>query len=507
MRSAVSPIRGLRWYIAGLLFLATTINYVDRITMSALSPILKAEIHWDDAEFGLILSAFQLAYTAMFAVVGPLLDRFGVRAGMTVGVIVWSLAGAGHALATTPVGFAIARFALGLGEATNMPACVKAVSEWFPRGERALANGLFNAGTNLGAMAQPLIVLLAVTAGWQWAFLLTAALGIVWLVAWLLFYQAPAQHNRLSQAERTLIDSDADAGDPSLRVPWTALLRVRQAWAFFLGKLLTDPVWWFYLYWLNYYLTKERGVTAMLAAKLILAPYIAASVGSIFGGWLSGRLLAGGSSLGRARLTSMLIFAAGMPAAIGALATDSLPLAVALLSVATGCHQAWSANLFTTASDLFPRSVVGSVVGFGSMCGGIGGLFMTLVSGGMLQWFGSFTPLLVIAGCLHLTAWVVVRLLAGRDFRPADLAAALSGGRSTGLMAGGAGLAVVGLALTVVVASNFQWIAASARSQATAVSGVGAAAGLLLLGLAILYAGTRRHTLPELPSPSLDAAS
>lgn len=493
LRASRPPIRGLRWAIVGLLFVATTINYVDRVTMSALSPLLKTEIHWDDAEFGLILSAFQLAYTAMFAVVGPLLDRFGVRLGMTLGVIVWSLAAAGHALARTPVGFGVARFALGLGEATNMPACVKAVSEWFPRRERALATGIFNAGTNLGAMAQPLIVLLAVTAGWQSAFLLTAALGLLWLGGWLALYRAPREHARLGVDERALIESDAES-PITVRVPWTALLRVRQAWAFFLGKMLTDPVWWFYLYWLNYYWSKEHGVSAAVAAKLILTPYIAASVGSLFGGWLSGQLMKRGMSVGQARLRAMAIFALGMPAVIGTLLTHSLAASVVLLSIATACHQAWSANLFTTASDLFPKSVVGSVVGFGSMCGGIGGFFMTLVSGGMLQWFGSFTPLLLIAGLMHVTAWVIVRVLTGPSYASADLARAMSGERSARLVGAGLAVTLAGVAASVLVLANWQWIATSAKSSATAMSGLGAGIGLLALGLAILYAGTRRHT-------------
>jgi ACS family hexuronate transporter-like MFS transporter len=481
----------LRWWICGLLFLATTINYVDRVSMSALNPILQKEIGWDAAGYGWIMFSFQLAYAIMFPIAGRLLDRFGVRVGMIWAVVLWSLAAMAHGLARTPLGFATARFVLGLGEAANFPASVKAVAEWFPKRQRALATGIFNTGTNMGAMAAPLIVAAAVAWSWQIAFVAMGAAGFVWLLLWVALYRAPAEHANLGSDERAIIESDREPPAPATSVHWTTLLRYPQAWAFFIGKMMTDPVWWFYLYWLNTYLT-GRGLTAMEAAKMVIVPYLAADFGSIFGGWISGYLIKRGWPVGRARLFALGIFAAGMPCAIGALFTDNVVTALVLLSVCTGCHQAWSANMFTVASDLFPKHVVGSVVGFGSMCGAIGGLFMTLVAGGILQWFGSYVPLLCIAGVMHVSAWVLIRSLAGTDFRPAELQTTGALRESPGLRRGGIAVALVGVALASVVLARFGYIAESAKSVSTAAAGLVASIGVALIGVVLVYAARGR---------------
>lgn len=490
--AARRKIPNLRWWICGLLFVATTVNYVDRQTVSVLNPTLKREIGWDDAGYGWIMFAFQMAYAIMFPIAGRVMDRIGVRAGMIWAVIVWSIAAIGHAAATSPAGFAAARFALGIGEAANFPGCIKAVAEWFPRRQRALATGIFNSGTNVGVMLSVAIVWLATTFGWRWAFIVTGLIGFLWLALWVFLYRMPAEHPNLSQSERDIILSDDEPAAVATKIPWTALLRYRQAWAFFLGKMMTDPVWWFYLYWLPSYLSKERGLSTLSASKALILPYLAASVGSVAGGWLSGSLIGKGWSVGRARLFAMMIFAAGMPAAVWAVLTHDFWLGLGLISLATACHQAWSANLFTLSSDMFPKRAIGSVVGLGSMCGAIGGMFMTLIAGGMLQWLGSYVYLFIFAGVMHPLAWIVIRVLAGKDFKPADLDDALDARRSPVLMAIGAGLAVVGTVLVALVVNNFDDIVKAAKSQSTAAAGIVASGGVLIIGLVLIYAGRGR---------------
>lgn len=487
--NAVGKVRGLRWYICALLFFVTFINYVDRVSLGAMAPLLKQQIGWDDAQFGWINFSFQLAYALMFPVAGRLLDRFGVRNGLALGVVVWSLAAMGHSLATTALGFAIARFVLGLGEATNFPACVKAVAEWFPKRQRAFATGIFNTGTNFGAMLQGGMMALAVVGGWQMAFIAIGVLGFAWLAVWMRTYRAPEEHPRLSAEEAALIKSDQEAPAEAVRIPWQSLLRYRQAWAFCLGKMFTDPVWWFYLTWLPSYLQRERGVTLASAAGALAAIYLAADLGSIFGGWLPGFFIRRGWQGSKARLVTMVLFAAGLPiSALGVMATD-LWTAVALISVATACHQAWSANLFTVASDAFPRRAVASVVGFGGMCGAIGGLFMNLVAGGMLQWLGSYTPLFVFAGVMHPLAWITMRTLLGGQIREIDLTQGIRTAFSPGLLGGGLLLVVAGGALAAVVAGSWDYVLAVTKgSVAAAAGGVAAAGMLVLIGLALALA-------------------
>ncbi|HET9317548.1 MAG TPA: MFS transporter [Vicinamibacteria bacterium] len=487
---ASRPLRGARWYVCGLLFLVTAINYVDRVSLGAMNErVLKPALGWDDAEFAWINFSFALSYGIMFAFAGRVLDRIGVRAGLALGVLVWSVAAMGHALAGSVLGFVIARFLLGLGEATNFPAAIKAVAEWFPRRERSFATGIFNTGTNVGAMLQGAIAAMAVHFGWQSAFILIGALGFLWLVPWLRFYRSPEDHPRLSAEELSLIRSEPEPPAAALAIPWPSILRYREAWAFCIGKLLTDPVWWFYLTWLPSYLSRSRNVSLAQAAGALAVVYLCADAGSILGGWLPGYLQRRGWDPSKARLTTMLVFAGLMPLSILVISADSLAGAVACISVATTCHQAWSANMFTVASDAFPKRAVGSIVGFGAMAGAVGGMFMQLIAGGTLQWLGSFTPLFVVAGVLHPLSWLIIRALTGREIRQVDLGRGLRTAFSAPLLWGGSLLAVAGATGAWLAWRNWDAIvAATNRSPATAALGVAGPSLVALLGLALAYA-------------------
>jgi ACS family hexuronate transporter-like MFS transporter len=487
-QSSAAKLSHLRWYICALLFLATTINYLDRQTLSVLKPLLQKELAWTEAGYGWINFSFQTAYAIMLGVSGRLLDVVGVRAGFIAAVIVWSLAAMAHALSRGTVSFAVARFGLGTGEAANFPASIKAVAEWFPKRERALATGIFNSGTNVGVMLSPLVVWLATAWHWQAAFILTGATGFLWLALWMWFYRPPEEHPRLSERELALIRSDKEPPDAGAKVPWASLLRYRQAWAFLLGKMMTDPVWWFYLYWLPSYLNKERGVSALTGAVMLIIPYIAADFGSIGGGWLSGYLINRGWKVGRARLIALGTFACCMPGAIWAVLTKDFWTALVLISLATASHQAWSANIFTIASDMFPRRVVGSVVGLGGMCGAIGGMFMTLVAGGVLQWFGSYVPLFVIAGLMHPLALVVIVSFAGRDLQEANVEEGVHAGPSPTLRAAGLVVGAVGVGLSLLVWQNWDRIVESSNSLSTAAGGLVASIGITILGAVLLWA-------------------
>ena len=487
-------IYNLRWYICALLFLVTLTNYVDRVTLGVLNPELKKIIGWNASQFGWVNFGFSLGYAVMFAIAGRLLDRFGVKVVMICAVVVWSFASMGHALVSTWVGFAVARLVLGLGEAANFPGCIKAVTEWFPKRERALATGVFNAATNVGVMLSPAIAFLALTVGWQIAFVLTGALGFLWLILWGWFYRSPETHPNLGEQERALILSDNDPVTTALRVPWTSLLRYRQVWGFLLGKMMTDPVWWFYLTWLPTYLNSERGVTMLKGAVMLIVPYLAADVGSIAGGYLSGFLMKRGWSVGRARLTAMAVFAFCMPAAIVAVFTKDFAIALACISLATASHQAWSANIFTIPADTFPKKVVASVVGLGGMAGAIGGMFMQLIVGALLQATKTWWPLFVIAGVMHPLALFVIMSFTGRDFKQADVDAGLREGPSAPLRLAGTTVTVVGGALIGVV-SYFWDVIVQRSSPSVAAQGLTASIGLTLLGLSLLYASRDQRSV------------
>jgi ACS family hexuronate transporter-like MFS transporter len=419
-----------RWAICALLFFATTINYIDRQVIGILKSTLQGEFGWTEIDYSNIVFAFQTAYAIGLLLAGRLMDRLGTKIGYAVAVIVWSLAamataeataiGPGAAMllglvgfAATPsvAGFMAVRFALGLGEAGNFPAAIKSVAEWFPKKERALATGIFNSGTNVGALLTPLAVpWITITWGWYWAFVATGALGFAWLVVWWALYNEPERHRRVSPAELSYIRSDpADATTP---IPWARLLRHRETWAFAVGKFMTDPIWWLYLFWLADFLQKKHGLSLSgLGAPLVII-YLVADIGSIGGGWLSSSLLKRGWSVNAARKTAMFICAVLVVPVMFAPWVDSLWVAVALVSVAAAAHQGWSANIFTFSSDMFPRRAVGSVVGLGGTAGAVGGMLFSKVTGYILEWTDSnYLPVFVMAGFAYLAALGIIHLL------------------------------------------------------------------------------------------------
>ena len=396
-----------RWTICALLFVATTINYVDRQVLGILAPTLQRELHWTEADYGDIVSWFSFAYAFGFLVAGRVIDWIGVRRGLAIAVVAWSAAAIGHAFARTAAGFSVARAMLGMSESAIFPGSIKTVAEWFPQRERALATGIFNAGTNTGAILTPLLVpWIALQWGWQWAFVVTGALGLLWLVLWIPLYRNPPA---------------TGASVTDARVPWVTLFGHRQTWAFIVGKLMADPVWWFYLYWLPKFLDAKYGVKLAQVAAPIIAVYLIADVGSVGGGWLSSALIKRGWSVNRARKVTMLAMALLIVPTTLASRAPSMWAAVLIVGVAAAAHQAWSANVYTLASDMFPKSAVGSVVGIGAFAGAMGGVVFQRVTGRVLQANGSdYTPIFAVCGLAYVTAWVIIHLLAPR-LEPARL--------------------------------------------------------------------------------------
>jgi len=450
-RAAVAPASVARagyyrWGICALLLVSTTINYVDRQIIGILKPTLVAEFGWSDERiYAAIVMTFQLAYAIGLVFGGRFIDRVGLRIGFVCAVVLWSLAAAGHAVAHrlggfevpalvidaklgfamitiggAAAGFALMRFLLGLGEAANFPASIKTVAEWFPKKERALATGVFNSGSNIGALLTPLIVpWVTLHWGWEWAFIATGLSGLLWVFAWLRTYRPPEAHPRLSAAELAFIQSDAPEPAISQIGTW-AVVRHRQTWAFAIGKLLTDPVWWLYLFWIPDFLSRAYKLNLTSIGLPVIVIYLMADVGSVGGGWLSSRLLARGWSVNRARKTAMLVCAACAAPVVLTSQVSNLWLAVFLVGLAAAAHQGWSANLFTLTSDMFPRRAVGSVVGFGGMAGALGGMLLSLIVGEVLQRTGKYDALWVVAGSAYLVTWALIHVLAPR-LEPAKL--------------------------------------------------------------------------------------
>jgi ACS family hexuronate transporter-like MFS transporter len=407
-------IRHLRWVICTLLFFACTLNYLDRQTVSVLKSQLQAELHWTESDYGWIVFSFQVAYSIMLTVSGRIIDQLGTRLGYALTVTWWSIVAVAHTFARGAFSFAVARFFLGASEAGNTPAAIKAVAEWFPARERALAAGIFNAGASVGAMvAPPLVAWLTLRWSWQEAFIVTGAIGFLWLMAWLVVYYPPAEHPNLTEEEHCEIQSDAEPAAPgtAAKISWTELFHSRPTLAFAVAKFLTDPVFLFYIFWLPSYFQEKRGFSLAMIGYFAWIPFLAADIGSVAGGWLSGFWIKSGWPLSTARKGAMAVCAFCMPAAIVAAFASRAWVAVALISLATSAHQGWSSNLFAMVSDIFPKQDVASVIGLGGTGGAVGGMIFALATGYVLQKFHTYVPLFIIAGCMHLLALALVHKL------------------------------------------------------------------------------------------------
>ncbi len=419
-----------RWTICSLVFFATTINYLDRQVISlVVDDYLNAEFHWTETDYANITVAFQLAYAIAMFFVGRLIDKLGTKMGYAVSLLMWSIAAMGHALIKTTTGFFVARAALGVTESGNFPAAIKTVAEWFPKKERALATGIFNSGANIGAIIAPLTVpFIAKEWGWRAAFLVTGAIGLIWLIFWFIFYEIPKKQKRLSKSEFDYIHSDKDEA-PAVEsadtkpIGWLTLLAYRQTWAFVLGKFLTDGIWWFYLFWLPKFLKAGFGLTKSDLAIPIALVYTIAAVGSIFGGWVPMYLMKKGWPVFKARKTSMLIYAfCALPAVSAQLMGEqNMWYAILIIGFAAAAHQAWSANIFTTVSDMFPKAAVGSVTGIGGMAGGLGGIVVAKSAGYLFDYYKGlghiqtgYLIMFIICGFAYLLAWLVMHFLVPR---------------------------------------------------------------------------------------------
>jgi ACS family hexuronate transporter-like MFS transporter len=441
MPAIASRPTNVRWLICALLFFAAAINYIDRQVIGILKPTLQEQFHFDEQDYAAIVFTFQAAYAIGLLLSGRIMDRIGVRLGFVLAVVVWSVGAVMHGAADwlpwlriptlsidppavvflggATAGLALSRLVLGLGEAGNFPASIKAVAEWFPKKERALATGIFNSGTNIGALVTPLVVpWITLAYGWQWAFVITGVLGFGWVIWWFMSYRDPETHPGVNAAELAIIQSDPV--EKTAAIPWSRLLPHRQTWAFAAGKFLTDPIWWLYLFWVPDFLKRNHDLDLKTMGLPLVVIYLVADVGSIGGGWLSSHLIKRGWSTNAARKTAMLVCALAVVPMLAAAQVKSLWMAVALVSIAAAAHQGWSANLFTLVSDMFPKRAVGSVVGIGGMAGSVGGMLIALVVGAILQKTGSYVPIFVMAASAYLVALVIIQLLVPQ-LAPADL--------------------------------------------------------------------------------------
>jgi len=420
-----NKVGNYRWGVVALLFFATTINYLDRQIIGLLKPTLEAQLHWTEVDYSKIVMIFTASYAIGLLLFGNFIDKIGTKLGYTISLVVWSLAAMGHALARTTLGFSVARSALGLGEGGNFPAAIKTVAEWFPKKERAFATGIFNSGANIGAVVAPILVpwILGVY-GWQMAFIITGAIGFVWLVFWLIFYEIPSRHKKLRKAEYDFIHSEPEevvVADSGEKVKWINLLGIRQTWVFVAGKLLTDPVWYFFLFWLPSYFSSTFHLDLTKPSLPLVLVYTATTIGSIGGGHLSSWFIKKGWPIFKARKVSMLFFALCVVPIMTARFATNVWQAVGLIGLAAAAHQAWSANIFTTASDMFPKKAISSVVGIGSMAGAVGGFFFPQLIGYILETNKEAGHILVgyniifsICGSAYLLAWLIMHFLSPR---------------------------------------------------------------------------------------------
>jgi MFS transporter, ACS family, hexuronate transporter len=415
-----------RWTVCGMVFFATTINYLDRAVISILKSPLTEQFKWTETDYANIVIAFQLCYAIGFLGAGRLIDKLGSKIGYALATALWSVAAVGHGFVTSTTGFFVARGALGVTESGNFPAAIKTVAEWFPKKERAFATGIFNSGANIGAIVAPLTVpAIAEAWGWKWAFILTGLVGFIWLIFWFILYEVPKKHKKISKAEFDHIHSDPeeekDANGETKKISWGKLLTYKQTWAFAIGKFLSDPVWWFYLFWLPDFLEKQYGLLGTAKSLPLALAYTLSTIGSVFGGWLPMWFIKKGWPVFRARKTAMLIFAIAILPVVSAqyLGRIDMWLAVIVIGLAMGMHQAWSSNIFTTVSDMFPKSATASVTGIGGMFGAVGGILIAKGAGKLFDYYKAigdketaYLIMFIICGVAYLLAWLIMHVLA-----------------------------------------------------------------------------------------------
>jgi ACS family hexuronate transporter-like MFS transporter len=444
-----TKIGNYRWTICSLVFFATTINYLDRQVVSLLKPTLEAEFHWDENDYANIVIAFQLAYSIGMLFAGRFIDKVGTKMGYALSLILWCIASIMHGFAVGTLSFIAVRMLLGVSESGNFPAAIKTVAEWFPRKERALATGIFNSGTNLGAIVAPLVVpWMAINLGWQMTFIITGSIGFIWLIFWFTMYDTPAKHKKLSKTEFDYIHSDVieidltkddlkqndsviknEIDEPKLS--WLTLLGFKQTWAFVLGKFLTDGIWWFFLFWLPAFLLAEYGLKGTAVSFPVAVVYTMTCFGSIFGGWLPMWFVKNKDwSIVKARKISMLIYAFFPLVVVFSqfAGTFNMWYAVILIGIAASAHQAWSANIFTTVSDMFPKTSVGSVIGIGGMAGGLGGIVISKSAGLLFKHYQAlgeiqtgYYVMFIICGLAYLIAWFVMFKLLIPKMNPIEI--------------------------------------------------------------------------------------
>jgi ACS family hexuronate transporter-like MFS transporter len=418
-----------RWVVCALLFFATTINYIDRQVIGLLKPTLETSFHWTEKDYGYIVMAFASMYALGYVLFGSFIDKVGSKIGYTISVFVWSVAALLHAVVKSTFGFGAVRGLLGLSEAGNFPAGVKAVAEWFPKQERALATGIFNSGTSIGAVVAPILVPWILGAyGWQEAFIITGAIGFIWLIFWWLFYEVPSKQRRANQAEIDFINSDqTTSNETPVKIKWSQLLGLKQTWVFIVGKVLTDPVWWFFLFWLPSYFADTFKLDLTKPSPQLAVVYAATTFGSIGGGWLSSYFIKRGWPVLKARKRTLLLVAIAVTPIFFARYAENIWTAVVIIAIATAAHQAWSANIFTIVSDIVPRKAVSSVVGIGGMAGSLASTLFPLLVGSLLAYYktagnigAGYNILFIICGCAYFIAWVIIQLLT-RRMKPIEL--------------------------------------------------------------------------------------
>ncbi len=410
-----------RWKIVALLFFATTINYIDRQVIGILKPFIEKDLGWSEADYGYIVTAFQIAYAIGLLVSGRFLDKFGTRIGYLWAIVIWSIAGMAHSAARGVVSFASARFALGLGESANFPAAVKSVAEWFPKKERAFATGLFNSGSTVGAIIAPVIVSgISVSFGWQWAFIITGALGFLWIAFWMASYKVPEKHPGVSESELQYILQDKEETDTTVSIKWTDLFKYHQTAAICITRFISDWVWWFFLFWTPDFLSKTHGINLKEVVLPLIIIYSVSSVGGIGGGWISSKLIRTGKSIDFARKTTILICALIVLPVMLVSQVTNIWLSVILISLAAAGHQGWASNIFTIVSDIYPKRAVGSMTGLSGFAGAIGGALSASFVGLILEGTGSYFLIFLVASTVYLINWLILKLSI-KEIKPLDI--------------------------------------------------------------------------------------